>query len=94
MYSSYFNISLENIKPETFIHAMEEYDIYLSTNTACASGSISTSVMAIYNDKKRASSTIRISLSHLTTTDEIYKFLTCFKTVYHKLSLLSKDDNK
>ncbi len=82
------NISLMNIKPETFIHAMEEYEIYLGTNTACSSGELSASVMAIYNDKKRASQTIRISLSHLTTTDEINQFLTHFKTVYNKLNTL------
>lgn len=82
------NISLMNIKPETFIHAMEEYEIYLGTNTACSSGELSASVMAIYNDKKRASTTIRISLSYLTTTDEINQFLTHFKTVYNKLNTL------
>ncbi len=86
------NISLDNIKPETFIHAMEEYEIYLSTNTACSSGDLSTSVMAIYNDKKRATSTIRISLSHMTTTDEINKFLNSFKLVYHKLSNLISEE--
>lgn len=80
------NISLLNIRPETFIHAMEEYEIYLGTNTACASKDLSSSVMAIYNDKNRASSTIRISLSHLTTTDEINRFLASFKTVYNKLN--------
>lgn len=80
------NISLLGIRPETFIHAMEEKEIYLSTNTACSSGELSTSVMAIYNDKKRATSTIRISLSHLTTTDEINKFLEAFHSVYKNLS--------
>ncbi len=87
------NISLDTIKAETFLHALEEYEIYVSTNTACSSGEFSTSVMAIYNDKKRASSTIRISLSYLTTTDEINKFLACFKMVYNKLSLLKKEEN-
>lgn len=82
------NISLNNIRPETFIHAMEEYEIYLGTNTACSSGELSTSVMAIYNDKKRATSTIRISLSHLTTSDDINKFLSTFKLVYNKLNNL------
>ena len=82
------NISLDNIKSETFVHAMEDYDIYLGTNTACASGEFSSSVMAIYNDKKRASSTIRISISHLTTTDEINQFLNHFKTTYNKLNNL------
>ena len=82
------NISLKNIKPETFIHALEDYEIYLSTNTACSSGELSTAVMAIFQDKKRASSTIRISLSHLTTTDELYKFIATFKKVYTRLSTL------
>ena len=67
---------------------MEEYDIYLGTNTACSSGELSTSVMAIYNDKKRASSTIRISLSYLTTTDEINRFLNYFDVVFKKLNEL------
>jgi cysteine desulfurase len=82
------NVSLLNIKPETFIHAMEEYEIYLGTNTACSSGELSTSVMAIYNDKRRATTSIRISLSYLTTTDEINRFLATFKVVYTKLSEL------
>ena len=67
---------------------MEEYEVYLGTNTACASGELSTSIMAIYNDKKRALGTIRISLSYVTTTDEINRFLTCFKSIYHKLNTL------
>ncbi len=86
------NISLTDIKAETFLHALEEYEIYVSTNTACSSGEISTAVMALYGDKKRASSTLRISLSYLTTTDEINKFLACFKLVYQKLSLLKKEE--
>lgn len=80
------NISLMKVRPETFIHAMEEYEIYLGTNTACASGELSTSIMAIYNDKRRAMGTIRISLSYITTTDEINRFLTCFKSIYPKLN--------
>lgn len=80
------NISLMNVRPETFIHAMEEFEVYLGTNTACASGDLSTSIMAIYNDKRRAMGTIRISLSYITTTDEINRFLTCFKSIYPKLN--------
>ena len=85
------NISLLNIRPETFIHAMEEYEIYLGTNTACSSGEISSSVMALYDDKKRASTTIRISLSYLTTTEEITRFLNCFQIVYKRLNSLMED---
>lgn len=80
------NISLMNVRPETFIHAMEEFEVYLGTNTACASGDLSTSIMAIYNDKRRAMGTIRISLSYITTTDEINRFLNYFKSIYPKLN--------
>lgn len=79
------NISLMTIKPETFIHAMEEHEIYLSTNTACSSGDLSTSVMAIYNDTKRATTTIRISISYVTTNEEINTFLNAFDQVYTNL---------
>lgn len=78
------NISLMNIKPESFVHAMEEHEVYISTNTACSSGELSTSVMAIYNDKARATTTIRISLSSITTLDEVNKFLTFFHGEYQK----------
>ncbi len=81
------NISLKGIKAETFLHALEEYDIYISTNTACSSGNFSTSIMALYNDRERASSTLRISLSYLTTTDEITRFIDAFAEVYKRLSL-------
>lgn len=87
------NISFDNIRPETFIHSMEDDEIYLSTNTACSSGELSTSVMAIYNDKKRAMSTIRISLSYVTTNQEITKFLNLFKVKYKELNTLMKGDN-
>ena len=83
------NISLmNNIKPESFIHAMDKHEIYLSTNTACSSGNLSTSVMALYNDTKRATSTIRISISSITTNEEIDTFLECFKDEYNKLKQL------
>ena len=84
------NISLRNIKAETFLHALEEYEIYISTNTACSSGNISSSVLAIYDDRVRASSTIRVSLSHLTTTDEVNKFIEYFDVIYKKLSGLHR----
>ena len=79
------NISLMGIQPETFVHAMEAREVFFSTNTACSSGNLSTSVMAIYNDLDRAKHTIRISLSHVTTTDEINKFLVIFDEEYQRL---------
>ena len=86
------NISLMNIKPETFIHAMDNEEIYLSTNTACSSGETSNAVMALYNDIKRASHTIRISLSSITTSDEIDKFLKAFDRNFESLNSLVRKD--
>lgn len=86
------NISLMNIKPETFIHAMDNEEIYLSTNTACSSGETSNAVMSLYNDIKRASHTIRISLSSITTSDEIDKFLKAFDRNFESLNSLVRKD--
>lgn len=83
------NISLMNIKPETFVHALEKHEVYVSSNTACSSGKISSAVLGIYNDKVRALTTIRISLSYLTTYSEIHDFLKIFDEVYEKLEELS-----
>ena len=80
-----FNLSLMNIKPETFIHALEKRDIYVGSNTACAKGEISSTIMAIYGDEKRANTSLRISLSHLTSFDDLNKFLYSFDIVYNKL---------
>lgn len=83
------NISLmNNIKPESFIHAMDKHEIYISTNTACSSGDLSTSVMALYNDSKRATSTIRISLASITTNQEVNTFIKYFKEEYDNLKKL------
>lgn len=80
------NISLSGIKPETFIHALEKRDIYVGSNTACSSGRLSSTLMALYDDQKRAGTSIRICLSHLTSFDDINKFLYSFDIVYNKLS--------
>ena len=78
-----------NIKPETFIHALEKYEVYVSSNTACSSGKISNAVLSIYKDKQRALTTIRISLSYLTTNIEVEDFMHIFDNVYKKLEELS-----
>ncbi len=83
------NISLMNIKPETFIHALEKHGVYVSSNTACSSGKISVAVLNLYRDKVRALTTIRISLSYLTTDEEITEFLKIFDNVYNKLMELA-----
>lgn len=85
------NISLMNIKPETFIHALEKHDVYVSSNTACSSGKISSAVLGVYGDNKRALTTIRISLSYMTTNEEINEFINIFESVYNKLMELADE---
>ena len=82
------NISVMDVMPEVMVHALDKHEIYVSTNTACSSGDISNSVIAIYNDVNRAKHTLRISLSYVTTTEEINKFLEIFKEEYENLSNL------
>lgn len=79
------NISIMDVMPEVMLHALDKYEVYLSTNTACASGEVSHSIMAIYNDLKRAKHTLRISLSYVTTTEEVNKFIKIFGEVYDSL---------
>ncbi len=82
------NISVVGIKPETFLHALELHEVYISTQTACSSEkSISTSVMALTNDEARAKSSLRISLSYITTKEELVKFLEIFDKCYKELTI-------
>ena len=82
------NLSVLGIKPETMLHALEEYEVYISTQSACSSNnSKSKAVYAICKDNERAESSIRISLSKLTTLEEVEKFLTIFDDCYKKLKL-------
>lgn len=87
------NISLNNIKPETFIHALDEYDIYISTKSACSTtNTMSDSVYAVTKDRGRASSSLRISLSYLTTEEEIDIFLETFDICYQKLNITTNHE--
>ncbi len=82
------NFSLKNIKPETFIHALEEKEIYISTKSACSkSDSISKSVLALTNDYELSNTTLRISISCMTTESEIDYFLSTFDECINKLNL-------
>ena len=66
------NISVLDYKPETFLHYLELNDIYISTKSACSTNnSYSDAVLAITNDKKRAETSVRISISYKTTKEEL-----------------------
>lgn len=80
------NISVIGIKPETLLHALEQDEIYISTQSACSSNTtLSKAVLSLTNDRKRAESSVRISLSALTTKKEIDTFLESFDKIYKNL---------
>jgi len=76
------NISLINKDTKKILVELDQKGIYLSTTTACSlNDSLSKSVLAITGSKELASNTIRISISHLTTYDDIQKFLKIFREI-------------
>ena len=70
------------------LHALEQEEIYISTQTACSTGNYSLAVLAVTNDIVKASHSIRISLSYLTTFDELDKFISVFAKKIDELSSL------
>lgn len=85
------NISVNGIKPETLLHALEQEEIYISTKTACSKGDdISESVYELTKDKEKASHSLRISISHITTKEEIDYFLKKIEEKIINLQQLTK----
>lgn len=82
------NISIETIKPETMLHALEEKDIYISTKTACSTSEESESVFALTKNKEQASHSLRISLSYKTTKEELDTFINSLISIRNELSKL------
>ena len=81
------NLGVKDVKATTFKEELEKYDICISIKSACSVTSTpSRSVMSIYKDRKRAFSSFRISISHLTTEEEIKEFLNIFKKCYEVFS--------
>ena len=82
------NFSVIGVKPETMLHALENHNIYISTKSACSSSnSMSSSVMAVTKNEMSANHSLRISLSYLTTMDEINYFIEKFDECYNSLLL-------
>ena len=82
------NFSLRKIKPETFLHALDSNEIYISTKSACSSAdSMSNAVYALTKDKDLSNHSLRVSLSYKTTEEEIDKFLSVFDECYKKLDM-------
>lgn len=67
------SISIKDVRAEVMLHALEDKGVYVSSGSACASNkpAISATLKAIGVDNKLLDSTIRISMSHFTTREEI-----------------------
>jgi len=67
------NYSISGVRPETLLQALGEKGIYISTVSACSTRKTDEShvVYALTGSHERATSSIRISLSALTTQEEI-----------------------
>lgn len=81
------NVSVTGIKGTRFQQALSEQGICVSVKSACSSdGMPSKAVFAVSRDRRNALSSWRISLSHLTTEEEIEGFLQAFDTCYKTLT--------
>ena len=71
------NISVLGILGETVVHMFETHDMYVSTGSACSSKLLKPekTIYAMTKDIDKAKSTVRISLSHLTTYEEADKLI-------------------
>ncbi len=79
------NISISGAKGEQFQSELAEQGICLSTKSACcAPNTVSRPVFALTKNRKAALSTLRVSLSHLTTDEEIAEFLSRFDDCIRK----------
>ncbi|MGL4346178.1 MAG: cysteine desulfurase family protein [Cellulosilyticaceae bacterium] len=80
------NLSLRGLSAKDFQKELEALEIYVATKTACSTPTTpSRPVYALTKDRKLALSTLRISLSHHTTLEEINAFLSAFEICYKKL---------
>ena len=80
------NLSVTGVKGTRFRDALGQAGICVSVRSACAmDGTPSAAVSAVVGDRKRALSSWRISLSHLTSEEELRQFLEAFDVCYQKL---------
>ncbi len=76
------NLSIRNIKGKDMQKYLDEKDICVSVKSACSVDLLpSRAVMSLTKDKKRAYESFRISLSHLTTKEEIDTFIQAIQTI-------------
>lgn len=82
------NLSVQGIKGTAFQKALDAKGVCVSVKSACSTdGTPSRAVFAVSQDRKNALSSWRISLSHLTTEQELSEFMKRFEECYQEFSL-------
>lgn len=83
------NFSIKGVKSIFIASMLEKKDIYVSTKTSCCPlETPSKLVYALTKDKSLALTSVRVSISHLTTNEEIDEFL---KVIDECIKELQKD---
>ena len=82
------NITLPKIKSETMLHYLSSFGIYVSSGSACSSntGHTSSALVAYGRSSEEADSSIRISLSHNNTAEDIDALIEALGAGLAKLS--------
>ena len=77
------SVSVKDVRAEVLLHALEEKGVYISAGSACSTHkkTESATLKAIGLDKKLLGSTVRFSLSILTTKEEIDEAVTAFTEI-------------
>ena len=77
---------IRGVRGEVVVHAFEEFDIYISTTSACSSkaGKPAGSLIAMGVDKSIAQTAVRLSLDLENDMSQVEQFLTKFKLIYEQ----------
>ena len=77
---------IKGVRGEVIVHAFEEYDIFISTTSACSSkaGKPAGTLIAMGVDKDKAQSAVRISLDLENDMSQVEQFLTKLKLIYNQ----------
>ena len=81
------NLSVQGVKGTVFQRELDTRGVCVSVKSACSSDGLpSRAVLAVSQDRRNALSSWRISLSHLTTEEELTAFLHAFADCYNTLT--------
>ena len=77
---------IKGVRGEVVVHAFEEFDIYISTTSACSSkaGKPAGTLIAMGVDKSIAQTAVRLSLDTENDMSQVEQFLTKFKLIYEQ----------